>query len=157
MKTLIVYDSLFGNTKEIALAIKKGIGNEAKILKADEFKKEDLLDVKLLIVGSPTHAGRPSEKIKVFLERIEIKKGIMGAAFDTGIPTKGKNIFLKIIIKFFKYASPHIAKALEKKGVKVMGTKTLFVLDKKGPLEKGEKERAEKWAKEVFEKTKQSL
>lgn len=157
MRTLIIYDSLFGNTEKIANAIKKGLGEEGvSLVRVSEFKEEKIKDIDFIIVGSPTHGGRPSQKTKNFLGNIsnENLKSIYAAAFDTGMTNEGQGKFIKLVIKFFNYAAPRIAKILEKKGSKIVGAETFFVLGKEGPLKKGELERAQKWAKDVINKIK---
>jgi hypothetical protein len=58
MRAVIVYESMFGNTKEIALAIAKGLatGLEADVLEVGEATGQPGDDVGLLVVGGPTHA-----------------------------------------------------------------------------------------------------
>ena len=72
MKTLIVYDSVFGNTEQIALAIGNALGSQmdVEIVRVSNVKPEQLTGLKLLIVGSPTHGGRPTPAIQDFLNKI---------------------------------------------------------------------------------------
>ena len=60
MKTLVVYDSIYGNTEKIARAIGGAIEGEVKVLKADEAYFIELQGFDLIFVGAPTQAGRPS-------------------------------------------------------------------------------------------------
>lgn len=148
MKILIVYDSLFGNTLNIAVAIGEGFtGSDVKLRPVKEFDLQDLEGVKLLMVGSPTHAGGPSQDIKQFFKRLPANalQGKKAAAFDTGIPADDQQGIVRLFIKVFGYASPQIVKKLQKKGAVVMADETFFVLDKEGPLKEGELERARKW------------
>ena len=75
MKALIVYDSFFGNTEKIALAIGKAFGNakEVTICKAVDVKPNMLDGLDYLIVGSPTRAFSPSPATKSFLKNIPSK------------------------------------------------------------------------------------
>ena len=60
IKTLIVYDSVYGNTEKIAKAIGDAIIDEVKVLRVGEVNISELKTFNLLIVGSPTQGGRPT-------------------------------------------------------------------------------------------------
>jgi flavodoxin len=147
MKALIVYDSVYGNTEKIARAIAEAItpSNEVKVLRVGEASPSELASVNLLIVGSPTHAGRPVPAVQDFLKKIpELSlKGISVAAFDTRIPKK--------IVGVFGYAAGRIAGNLKKKGgTLVASPEGFFVTGGQGPLKEGELERAAGWAKGIL-------
>lgn len=152
MKTLVIYDSMFGNTKKIARAVGESFKNGTQVLHISETKSEDLTSADMLIVGSPTHGGRPSQKMKEFLNTVAPNSfnGIKTAAFDTGIPVGGQKCFMRCIIKFFGYASKRLANILKSKGAKIISVETFFVLGKEGPLKEGELERAKEWATKVI-------
>lgn len=58
MEALVVYDSTYGNTEEIAHAIGEAIGGE--VLHVSTVSPADLERFDLLIIGSPTHGGFPT-------------------------------------------------------------------------------------------------
>ena len=58
MRHLVIYDSIYGNTQKIAEEIATSI--KGKAVYVQDFKNETLNDVTLLVVGSPTHGGRPT-------------------------------------------------------------------------------------------------
>ena len=153
MKVLVVYDSLYGNTEKIAQAIGKVLesNNEVKVQRVGETNVSELISINLLIVGSPTYGGRPSQPVKTFLDKImhESLKGVKAASFDTGTPTENQGFFINNITKFFGRASPRIAKVLKEIGADIIGFQTFIVLGKEGPLREGELERAAGWAKEI--------
>ncbi|WP_027927484.1 flavodoxin domain-containing protein [Amycolatopsis benzoatilytica] len=63
MRALVVYESMFGNTEEIARAIGEGLGTD-EILPVDHAPR-DLAGYDLLVVGAPTHVhglSRPSTR-----------------------------------------------------------------------------------------------
>lgn len=156
MKALIVYDSLYGNTEKIAKAIGSAISPEARVLHAGKADFSALEGTDILVVGSPTHAGRPTAPIKNFLEKIPANalKNKCIASFDTRSSTEGQGAFIKGLVKFFGYAAPRIAKALQEKGASVIAEPQGFaVKGKEGPLEKGELERAAKWAAGICRNT----
>lgn len=146
MKILIVYDSLFGNTEKIAQAIAAAFGgHEVQVLRAKDAQPAHLQGLDFLAVGSPTHGGRPSEETKKFLDRLP-STAIKAATFDTSIPTEGQGRFIRWIVRLFGYAAKRIARPLQDKGARIVGTESFFVLEKEGPLKAGELERAQGWA-----------
>jgi len=155
MKALIVYDSFFGNTEKIALAIGKAFGSakEVTICKAVDVKPNMLDGLDYLIVGSPTRAFSPSPATKSFLKGIPSKQlvGVKVAAFDTRIAMTDKlPSFLRFMVKLFGYADKPILDSLKKKGgQETVPSEGFFVLDSEGPLEKGELERAVVWGKQI--------
>ena len=155
MKALIVYDSFFGNTEKIALAVGKAFGSakEVTTCKASDVKPNILAGLDYLIVGSPTRAFSPSPATKSFLKGISSKQlaGIKVAAFDTRIAMTDKVPgFLRFMVKLFGYADKPILNDLKKKGGQdTVPPEGFFVLDSEGPLEKGELERAAAWAKQI--------
>ncbi len=156
MKTLIVYDSFFGNTEKIAQAIGNSLGSKENVetLRVSEVKPERLIGLELLIVGSPTRAFRPTKAIMDFLKKIPLNvlKGVKVAAFDTRISTVDVNSrFLNILVKMFGYASKPIAYKLAKKGGSlVIPPEGFLVKASEGPLKDGELERAADWVKLII-------
>lgn len=144
METLIIYDSNFGNTKKIADAISAAFNGNAKAQSVNDFKKEDLEGKKLLIVGSPINAWRPTKKITEFLKQLNpvMMKGIKTAAFDTRVRS-----FIS------GNAAKRIAKQLQNSGGEVIAEAIgFYVKGNEGPLEEGELERAMEWAKKLQSK-----
>lgn len=155
MKNLIIYDSLYGNTQKIAQTIAENIGKDTKLINVKNVKKEDLKNIKTLILGSPTHAGRPTKNIIDFINTIGHNElmDINITAFDTAISKEGKGFFIKTIINFFGYAAEKIAKLLQSKNGKlIVPSHGFFVLDKEGPLEKNQLAIAKKWALQIKNK-----
>lgn len=147
MKALIVYDSSYGNTEKIARAVAEAItpSNEVKVLRASEANPLELASVNLLIVGSPTHGGRPTPAVQGFLKKVPALslKGVSVAAFDTRISKK--------IVGVFGYAAGRIASDLKKKGGTLIAPPEGFlVAGSQGPLKEGELERAAGWAKGIL-------
>jgi len=144
MKVIVVYDTVYGNTEKIAKAIGGAIAGETKVVRANEVNSEELKTIDLLIVGSPTHGGRPTPATQEFLDRISEAdlKNIKVAAFDTRFSTKWVGIF--------GYAAGKIADSLKTKGgALILSPEGFFVKGKKGPLKEGELERAASWAKGI--------
>lgn len=57
MKSVIIYESMFGNTHAVADAIAAGLRTEgeASVVSAAEAGKADLSGIDLLVIGGPTH------------------------------------------------------------------------------------------------------
>jgi len=144
MNVLIVYDSQYGNTEKIARAIGDAILG-ARVIHASKANPSDLESVDLLIVGSPTHGGRPMGAVQTFLRKASATaiKGINVAAFDTRFSSK--------LAKIFGYAAGRIAIPLKRKGGNLLvGPEAFYVEGTKGPLKEGELERAAGWAEKVL-------
>jgi flavodoxin len=157
MKSLVVYDSLYGNTERIAQAIGNALGSpkENSVVQVKNMKTEQLAGIILLVVGSPTQQFKPTTAMSSFLKNIPKNglKGIKVAAFDTRLTmnTIEKSPPLPFFARIFGYAAERIANQLKKKGGElVLHGEGFYVEEMKGPLVEGELERAEKWAKILF-------
>jgi len=158
MKAMVVYDSIFGNTEQIAKVIGKTLGSEMKVevLKVNQVKPEQLTGLNLFIVGSPTRAFRPTPAIKKLLGSIPGNRlqGINIASFDTGISLEDIDSSIgHLFINLFGYAAKPIANKLVKKGGNlIIDPEGFFVKGSEGPLKEGELERAADWAGQILEK-----
>jgi flavodoxin len=150
MKVLVVYDSRYGNTEQVARAIAGALGETAvRVGQADAAMVEDH---ELLIVGSPTQGGRPTPAVKQFID--SISEGALSrtavAAFDTRVPAKG---FLKVLFGVIGYAAGKIAAPLRAKGGTLVAPPEGFLVKgTEGPLQDGELERAGAWARTLIGK-----
>ena len=88
-KIIVVYDSLFGNTKRVAEAIGEGINENEKIeMVVNEIKNmepREFLDYDVILIGSPNHMGGPTRVVKKLIDKLG-KIGLAekkGAVFDT--------------------------------------------------------------------------
>ena len=156
MKTLLIYDSVYGNTEKIAQAIGEVLRSrdEVTILKAIDVKPEHFSNVTLLIVGSPTQAFSSTSPIKKFITNIPKQglKGVNVATFDTRIAIEDiDSRILPTMVKLFGYAAKPIADSLGKKGGKlIIAPEGFFVKGTEGPLKEGELERAAGWAEQIL-------
>jgi flavodoxin I len=145
MKTLIVYDSIYGNTEKIAQAISSAMAGEVKLLRVSDANALFINEIDLLIIGSPTQGGKPTKSIQDFVDkisRLDIKdKNIV--IFDTRISNK--------LVGIFGYAGGKISSSLANKGSNIKGApEGFFVKGSKGPLKEGEIERAVNWARTII-------
>jgi Flavodoxin len=163
MRIVVVYESMFGNTKTIAEAIAHGLAeaSEVAVGSVDDLSPEVVGDVGLLVAGGPTHGhgmARPGahqtiardgsyakygpvlagqESLRGWLERLPARRAL-AAAFDTRF---AKPRWLT------GSAATKIAQRLRAKGYKVIGTESFFVQTTGGPLADGERERAIAWGR----------
>ena len=144
MKTLIVYDSTYGNTEKLAKALGEALRGPARVIRAAEAGSAELDKMELLIVASPTTGGRPTEAVLRFLDNIPAAalKKVKAAAVDTRLKAKW--------VRIFGYAADKIGARLEARGgTLVAPPEGFFVRGSKGPLADGELERAGAWAKGI--------
>ncbi|MGB9853379.1 MAG: flavodoxin family protein, partial [Candidatus Bathyarchaeales archaeon] len=106
-KILVVYDSKTGNTEKMAFAVAEGAkqvgGVEVVVKKVDQTSLEDLIGADGIIIGSPTHFGQMSSKLKALIdESVKIHEkleGKVGAAFTSsgGTATGAETTLLSIL------------------------------------------------------------
>jgi flavodoxin len=148
MKTLVVYDSLYGNTKAIAEAIGAALPGEVRVLPVGQASASDLQTADLLVIGSPTHGSLPTDAIQGLVDKLRppAREGARLATFDTRL-TWG---FLE---RWGGFAAPKMAEALKEKGWTLAAPAEGFFVKglKKGPLKKGEADRATAWAQQLTE------
>ena len=137
MKVLVVYDTKYGNTEMVATAIAEAIASDAHHV--DDISTVDLVAYDLLIIGSPTHGGFPSEGVHAMIKALPDLKNTHAAAFDTRTKTT-----------VFGYAAPKIERGLKKKGATLVAPHEGFmVMGMEGPLMEGELQRARDWAQKL--------
>ena len=161
MMSVVVCESWFGNTEQVARAIADELARhgEAKVVHVDE-EIVGLESVDLLVVGAPTHVHGMSSSMsrksaieqsghtaeagpgaRGWLERLPERPGAKAAAFDTRIE---KSAMLT------GSAAKGIAKRLRQHGFELVAEpESFFVLDTVGPLKEGELERAAFWAEDL--------
>ena len=157
MKSIVIYDSLYGNTEKVAQSIGHALSElgEVSVLRVGQANIDLLTGADLLVVGSPTQKFRPTLGMNTFLNSIP-KNGLKGfrvAAFDTRL-TKAeidKMPPLPFFVQLFGYAAGRIAKQLVSKGSKLLIPPEGFLVQgMQGPLVEAELERAATWAKKLF-------
>ncbi|HEX9135138.1 MAG TPA: flavodoxin domain-containing protein [Ktedonobacteraceae bacterium] len=146
MNTLIIYDSTFGNTAQVAQAMADKLGEHGTVRTAlaAEAGLPEMKELDLLIVGGPTQRHGLSPAIRALLERLPRRTlhGAGAAAFDT-----------RYHMAAWKSGSAanRIASRLKRTGASLLvEPESFFVAEREGPLEEGELKRAARWAEEVF-------
>jgi flavodoxin len=157
---MIIYDSAYGNTAQIAQAINNvlAVSEDVALHQINEVKPEHLWGLDVLIVGSPTQKARPTPATSDFLDRIPKNglKGVKVAAFDTRFSEEridSLGFVVSKLLPVFGYAAKPISDRLKKKGGKLVASpEGFYVDDTEGPLTEGELERAETWARQILTK-----
>ena len=143
MKTLVVYDSLYGNTAQVAKAIGSAVAGESQVLRVAQANPSELGSFDLVVVGAPTQGGRATEAMQAFLARVPALEGARVAVFDTRLRAKW--------VKVFGYAAGKIAERMEALGATLVTEPEGFIVEgKKGPLTGGELERVAAWAQSLL-------
>ncbi len=148
MKILIIYDSLFGNTELVAKQIQKTLSTKhtVQIYRMQDFVKNDVSKYDMVVLGTPTHGGRPTEAITSLIESIECHNPkTVFLCFDTRMAKDKHGLFIKMLLSIIDFASPKMVHMLKNKGFNTSIPEGFFVESKNGPLAPGEIERAKKW------------
>ena len=143
MNTLVVYDSQFGNTEQIAKAIARAL-NEFGVAYAtpvDQIKAETLQEIDLLVLGCPTQRWRPTFAMRAFLATITpgAWNRLDVACFDTR--------FSLPRLMSGSAACAMVRQMRDLGGLMPMAPESFFVDDVEGPMEVGELQRANTWAR----------
>ncbi|MDY0830516.1 flavodoxin/nitric oxide synthase [Microbacterium sp. BG28] len=161
METLIVYESLWGNTRRVAEEVARGAreDSDALTLCAVADAPSSLApSLTLLVIGAPTHAfslptsssraearsegaGVPhTPGIREWLAGLTVKTPPpFAAAFDT---RQGRSFLVGS-------AAKSIARAARRRALVVSATTHFVVTSREGPLEQGELERAFAWGRSL--------
>lgn len=142
MNALVVYESQFGNTEKVALAIAGAMRafGQAQAVRVDPGHPIEWQGVDMLLVGGPTQARGATPGIRAFLEKIppEQLRRLSVACFDTR---------LRGPLWINGSAAGVLAKNLQRMGVSPLAPAESFLVNgKAGPLVSGELDRAAAWA-----------
>ena len=163
-RALIVFESMFGNTREIAGAIADGLsgeGVEVELREVTAAPGRVPSGFDLLVVGAPTHAfslSRP--KTRADAERqgaspghaeFGMREWLSGLSWDGPKPTVAVFDTRVTKVRKLRWAANRAAVAtLRRRGLRPGTEPVAFVVgDVKGPLEPGEVERATSWGRSL--------
>ena len=169
MRAVVIYESMFGNTRRIAEAVADGLARfvEVRLARADEVGEGDLAGVDLVVVGAPTHAwslprantrqgalatarrgdndlvlepaADTAPGVREWLATLG-RLGVRGAVFDTRFHAP------RLVTG---RASRAIARALRHDGVEVVSAPQSFFVDRRNHMRAGEEERARAWGERL--------
>ena len=163
MTALVVFESMFGNTEEVARAVAEGIWTRmpATVVEVGHAPDPGQADVDLLVVGAPTHAfglsrqrTRDSAAEQVGHPGISSGRGVrewladastcslMAVAFDTHVSKPDLP----------GHAGRRAQRRLKSLGCRMVAPAESFAVEgMQGPLATGELDRARAWGAEVAE------
>jgi hypothetical protein len=168
MRVLVIYESMYGNTHQIAEAIAEGLGTpgSAQVVSVAGVSQEMVEQADLIVVGGPTHAhGMSRERtrkaavdaaespnkrldlepaasgvgLRDWLETLDTSHGL-AAAFDTRF--NGHAVLTG-------QASKGIARTLSERGRYLVTEPQSFLVDKHNHLLPGERGRALVWGEHL--------
>jgi flavodoxin len=147
MRALVIYDSVFGNTKKIAQAIGSVLGERAAVhlAKVGEEESVDWSEFELVVMGGPIHRVNLSAAMKALVKEIP-KRALRGASVAV-FETCYRNPRWQRGAAAGKLGR----KARKFGGQLVVPVESFFVVGREGPLEEGEEERAKQWAHTILE------
>jgi Flavodoxin domain len=161
MSVLVIYESMWGNTRDVAQAIGEGLGGRVTVTEVQVAPRHVPEGVDLVVLGGPTHAfsmsrsstrhdavkqgatvGDPERGIREWLadqtttsDRLDI------ATFDTRVTS---------VRHLPGSAAKGAAKEVRRHHLgHLIGTESFYVSDTAGPLLEGEIERARAWGAEL--------
>ena len=171
MKACVVYESLFGNTRQVATQIADGLSRtfDVRVSTTTDTAFEDVASAALVVVGGPTHAhglsspatreaaastaeedpaleleGDPaSPGLREWVKTMPDGCGQLAAAFDTRLDKSAI---------FTGSAAKTVSKRLRRRGYDPLADPESFrVEDTEGPLVGTEAERARAWGEYLAE------
>ncbi|MFX0117662.1 MAG: flavodoxin family protein [Candidatus Hodarchaeota archaeon] len=149
---LIVYHSLFGNTKEVAFSLAHGIeesGVKADCLSIDEVDIDQIPNYDFLAIGGPTHQIGLSREMKIFLKKLKSVNlvGMKGFSFDT---RKHSRLNKKRWLMLENSAARKIEGRMRKLQINIVRARqSAIVHGREGPLESDAEESFKKMGKEI--------
>jgi hypothetical protein len=162
MRAVVVVESMFGNTRQVAEAIAEGLRPAVDAAVVDVTVAPEAIDpdVGLVVVGGPTHAlgmsrpssraqalqeagtreGSPDVGMREWIEHLDpVRTSVVTATFDTRMKSRWAGS-----------AAASASKLLRRRGDQTLAPSHSFmVTDKSGPLAPGELDRARAWGVEL--------
>jgi len=162
MKCLVVYESMFGNTEQVARAVADGIieAAEVDVLEITASTPPPDGDISLVVAGGPTHAFSMS---RTRTREDAVKKGGHPATAEFGLREwmaslprgKHRETLATFDTRVDKpraltgSAARGAAKVGRRHGYDDVPTESFLVADTAGPLLEGELDRARAWGRQL--------
>jgi len=168
MRSLVVYESSYGNTRQVAEAIADGCrrAGPATTVRAADFDPNTLAELDLLVLGGPTHAwsmsrpktrqaaitkpGRGTPPAEAGLGESGIRE-LLGRLPRPGCPVAVYDTRIGGPALITGRASVAIARRLRRMGIRPIGGPRSFLVSRASRLRDGELERARIWGIELTE------
>lgn len=155
MSVLVVFESMWGNTRRVAEAAAEGLG-EVPVVSVSEAPVQLPQDVDTLVLGGPTHAfsmsrtstrqeagvkgadeGNATCGMREWLEALSTCEQLRVATFDTRVAS---------VRHLPGSAAKAAAREVRRRHLgQVVATESFYVADTAGPLLDGELDRARAW------------
>lgn len=171
MRSLVVYESLWGNTEQVARAVAAGLSDSmtVDVVQVGAAPTAPTDDVDLLVVGGPTHTfsmSRPSTRSEAVTRGAEnaasgpgirewiaalpkARDGLLVATFDTRVDK---------VRRLPGSAARKAGKLLRHLGyAQVLDAESFYVADMEGPLLDGEMDRARVWGSRLGDAALESM
>jgi hypothetical protein len=156
MSVLVVFESMWGNSRQVAEAAAEGLGKDVPVVSVAEAPVPLPLDVDTLVLGGPTHAfsmsrastrqearakgadeGDVTSGIREWLDALPTHDHLRVAIFDTRVAS---------VRHLPGSAAKAAAREVRRSRLgQVIATQSFYVADTAGPLLDGELERARGW------------
>lgn len=168
MRAVVIYESMYGNTHQIAVAVAEGLAGTCEVSVASVAEGQQKLagEVDLLVVGGPTHvhgmsrpasrrsavtaaeqkhlkldASAPGPGLREWLSSADLPSAdLWYATYDTRL--SGRTLFTG-------RASTGYAKLLHRRGYRSLAEPNSFLVNSGNHLLSGEIDRARRWGAEL--------
>ena len=169
MRAVVIFESMYGNTHDVAVAIADGLAGSCEVTVADLAHARSAIgsDTELLVVGGPTHvhgmskpqsrkaavadadkhhltldrsAPGPGLREWLSVEDLSLPESAFYAAFDTRVD-------MSPVLS--GRAAPRIAKLLRRQGLHQLLAPESFLVNRENHLLPDELERARAWGAEL--------
>ncbi|HWC35107.1 MAG TPA: flavodoxin domain-containing protein [Mycobacteriales bacterium] len=170
MKVVVVYESMFGNTRRVAEAIRDGLcrHHEVEVLSAAQAPAHDLAGTALLVVGGPTHVrsmSRPSTRKAASEQAADASRGLtlepqaagpglrewLAEARLAGVPVAAFDTRIAMPAVISGSAVRSITRALHRQGGRFVCTRRSFLVTKQNTLVDGQLDLARQWGEQLAE------
>ncbi len=159
MHVVVVFESLWGNTEQLAREIAAGIGERTDVVDAESMPGSLDVDVDLLVVGGPTHAFSMSTSSTREAAKQQGAEHIPGEGIREWIAALSSPGRAVPVATFdTRVVSPRLPGSAAKKAMKrlvalgfrpIAKPETFGVHGYAGPVADGELERARRWGTEI--------
>lgn len=169
MKAVVVYESMFGSTREVAEAIGEGLSSMASVavVNVNHAEPASFEGADLLVVGGPTHVhglSRPESRVEAVewtrdgsTRGLQLEPEAPGIGIREWLPTlaltSGSFAAFDTRADFPRLlsgaASVAIDRGLRKAGLRHVVPPASFLVTAAGRVEEGEIERARAWGEEI--------
>jgi hypothetical protein len=166
MRAIVIYESMYGNTRQIAEAIAEGLSGAAdvEVVPITKLTPDQLPGAGLIVVGGPTHmlglSGPGSRRMAVSAARkpgsgLSVEEGADGPGLREWLATtRGRGAAAafdtRLHAKLGGRASVRLARRLRRSGYDVIARPQSFYVTKANTLEPGEPARARDWGSSLL-------